>query len=226
MSLVSPPSEPKLMTAPVRSASKSATSPNRRPPTLSIATWIVAPSAAAVTRSFQPATCVAKTGDPGMVPVSFAALASLRTSLMTFAPRPVRTLPMRRPTADPAPVSSATTSVHASGGRESCAARITVRAVTVLISIRAPTSSGIESGNGTTELAGAGRGEEGHSEALLRPESRIDLGADLAHDAGAFKSGYPPAGGDRRRRSEGWRAYDPEKIAWMDRRVGSARSTF
>ena len=41
MSLVSPPSEPKLMTVPVPSASKSATSPNRRPPTLSIATWIV-----------------------------------------------------------------------------------------------------------------------------------------------------------------------------------------
>ena len=154
MSLVSPPSEPKLMTVPVPSASKSATSPSRRPPTLSIATWILTPSAAALTRSFQLATSVAKIGDPGKIPASFAALASLRTSLMTFTPRSVRTLPVRRPTADPAPVSSVTTPVRASGGSESCAARITVRAVTVLISICAPTSSGIESGNGTTELAG------------------------------------------------------------------------
>src|SRR4029077_16682975 len=45
MSLVSPPSEPKFMTVPKRSDNKSATSPNRRPPTLSIATWILAPSA-------------------------------------------------------------------------------------------------------------------------------------------------------------------------------------
>ena len=142
------------MTVPVRSASNSATSPSRRPPTLSIATWILAPSAAALTRSFQPAISVAKTGDPGKTGGSLAALASLRTSLMTFTPRSARTLPVRRPTADPAPVSSATTPVRASEGSESCAARITVRAVAVLISICAPTSSGIESGNGTKELAG------------------------------------------------------------------------
>jgi hypothetical protein len=37
MSLVSPPSEPKLMTVPVPSAKSSAMSPNRRPATLSIA---------------------------------------------------------------------------------------------------------------------------------------------------------------------------------------------
>ena len=53
----------------------------------------------------------------------------------------------------------------------------------------------------------------------FQPESWIDLGADLAHDAGAFKSGYPPTGGDCRRRSERWRARDTVKIAWMDRRV-------
>jgi hypothetical protein len=173
MSLVSPPSEPKFMTVPVRSANKSATSPNRRPPTLSIVTWILAPSAAALTRSFQPATSVAKTGDPGKIPVSFAALASLRRSLMTFTPRSVRTLPMRRPTADPAPVSSATTAVRASEGRESCAAPITVRAVTVLISICAPTSSGMESGNGTTELAGTAasslQAPDAGKKATLRP---------------------------------------------------------
>jgi hypothetical protein len=82
--------------------------------------------------------------------------------------------------------------------------RITVRAVSVLISICAPTSSGIVSGNGTTETGrdhdfiapGAGRGEEGHSESLFQPERRIDLGADFTHDAGAFKSGDPPTGGD------------------------------
>src|SRR5260370_13423238 len=45
------------------------------------------------------------------------------------------------------------------------------------------------------------------------------MGADLAHDAGAFKSGYPPTGGDCRRRSERWRARDTVKIAWMNRRV-------
>ena len=66
---------------------------------------------------------------------------------------------------------------------------------------------------------GAWRGEEGHSETLFQPESRIDLGADLTHDAGAFKSGHPPTGSDRRRRSERWRARDTVKIAWMDRRV-------
>jgi hypothetical protein len=37
MSLVSPPSEPKLMTVPVPSAKSSAISPSRCPPTLSIA---------------------------------------------------------------------------------------------------------------------------------------------------------------------------------------------
>jgi hypothetical protein len=62
------------MTVPVPSANTFATSPSRRPPTLSIATWILAPSAAALTRSFQLATSVAKTGDPGKIPVSFAVL--------------------------------------------------------------------------------------------------------------------------------------------------------
>ena len=66
---------------------------------------------------------------------------------------------------------------------------------------------------------GAWCGEEGHSETRFHPESWIDPGADLAHDAGAFKSGDSPTGGDCRRRSEGWRAHDPEKIAQMDRRV-------
>src|SRR5216683_2520538 len=33
-------------------------------------------------------------------------------------------------------------------------------------------------------------------------------GADLAHDAGAFESWYPPIGGDCRRRSERLRAHD------------------
>jgi hypothetical protein len=119
MSLVSPPSEPKLMAVPVHSACKSATSPNRRPPTLSIATWIVAPSAAALTRSFQAASSVAKTGEPGRTEVSLAALASLRTRLMTFTPRSARTLAVRRQTADPAPVSNTTAPVRAPGGRES-----------------------------------------------------------------------------------------------------------
>ena len=75
--------------------------------------------------------------------------------------------------ADPAPVSSATTAVRASEGRESCAARITVRAVTVLISICAPTSSGMESGNGTTELAGTAasslQAPDAGKKATLRP---------------------------------------------------------
>jgi hypothetical protein len=58
------------------------------------------------------------------------------------------------------------------------------------------------------------------AEALFQAESRIDLGADLTYDAGAFKSGDPSTGGDRRRRSEGWRTDDPEqKIAGMDRCV-------
>ncbi len=35
---------------------------------------------------------------------------------------------------------------------------------------------------------GAWCGEEGHSETRFQPESWIDPGADLAHDAGAFKS--------------------------------------
>src|SRR5258707_13703899 len=85
------------MTVPVRSANKSARSPSRRPPTLSIATWILAPSAAALTRPFQPATSVAKTGAPGKIPVSFAALASLRTSLNDFH------APLRQDLADEAP---------------------------------------------------------------------------------------------------------------------------
>jgi hypothetical protein len=78
--------------------------------------------------------------------VSLAALASVRTRLMTFTPRSARTLAVRRPTADPAPASNTTTPVRASGGRESCAVRITASAVSVLISLCAPTSSGIESG--------------------------------------------------------------------------------
>ena len=131
---------------------------------------------------------------------------------------------MRRPTADLAPVSSVTTPVRASGGSESFAARITVRAVTVLISICAAPSSEIESGSGTTELAdttisslqvpAAGK------KATLRPSvspSRIEFGADLAHNAGAFKSGHPPGGTDRGRCSECRRAHDAEKVAWMDR---------
>jgi hypothetical protein len=73
---------------------------------------------------------------------------------MTFTSRSVRSLPRSRPTADPAAVRSTTAPARASGGKEACAARITVRAVAVLISICAPISSGIESGNGTTELAG------------------------------------------------------------------------
>src|SRR4029077_6950207 len=58
------------------------------------------------------------------------------------------------PTADPAAVSSTTTPVRVFGGTELCAVRITVTAVAVLISNCAPISSGIESGNGTTEPAG------------------------------------------------------------------------
>jgi hypothetical protein len=65
----------------------------------------------------------------GQESTEFRCASSLRTSLMTFTPRSVRTLPMRRPTADPAPVSSMTTPVRASGGGESCAARITVRSL-------------------------------------------------------------------------------------------------
>jgi hypothetical protein len=52
--------------------------------------------------------------------------------------------------------------------------------------------------------------------------ARIDLGADLGHDAGAFKSGYPPNGGDCWRRSERWRAHDTEKVAGTDPREGYA----
>lgn len=88
------------------------------------------------------------------MPESFSAPASLLTNLMTLTPWSVRSLPTSRPTADPAAVRSTTTPECASGGRESCAVRITVRAVAVLISICAPISSGIESGNGVTELAG------------------------------------------------------------------------
>ena len=159
--------------------------------------------------------------------MSFAALASLRTSLMTFTPRSARTLPMRRPTADPAPVSSVTTPVRASGGRESCAARITVSAVIVLISICAPISSGIESGNGTTELAGTttsshqapGAGKK----ATLRPGFNPRAGSTLAPTSlttpAPSNPGTRPPERDRRRRSERWRAHDTEKIAWMDRCV-------
>src|SRR5204863_6128511 len=138
----------------------------------------------ALTRPFQPATSVAKTGAPGKIPVSFAALASVRTSLMTFTPRSVRTLPMRRPTADPAPVSNVTTPARASGGRESCAARITVRAVSVLIIICAATSSGIESGNETTELAGTTasslQAPDAGKKATLRPCFNPGAGSTFA----------------------------------------------
>ena len=215
-----------MTTVPVRSANRSATSPSKRPPTLSIATWIWAPSAAARTRSFQSLASVAKTGDPGNAEASVAAPALLRTSLITLTPRSVRTLLIRRPTADLAPVSSMTTPVRASGGSESCAARITVRAVTVFISICAATSSEIESGSGTTELAdttisslqvpAAGK------KATLRPSLNPRAGSrssDLAHNAGAFKSGHPPGGTYRGRCSECRRAHDAEKVAWMDRRA-------
>ncbi len=57
---------------------------------------------------------------------------------------------------------------------------------------------------------------------LFQPEGRIDVCADLARDAGAFESRYPPIGGDCRRRSERWRAHDPVQISWMDRCVRHA----
>jgi hypothetical protein len=124
---------------------------------------------------------VAKTGDPGRIPESFSAPASLRTSLMTFTPRSVRTLARSRPTADPAPVSSTTAPVRASGGRESCAVRIAVRAVAVLISICAPISSGIESGKGTTDPAGTMTSSlhepDAGKNATLRPGRNPRLGS-------------------------------------------------
>ena len=229
MSLVSPPSEPKLMTVPVRSANRSATSPSRRPPTLSIATWILAPSAAARTRSFQPPASVAKTGDPGKAQASFAAL-SFASDQSDDLYAPLRqNLADEAPDSGPAPVSSMTTPVRASGGGESCAARITVRAVTVLISICAPTSSG-DRVRQRHDRAGRIRrlprskrqlaGKKATLRPSLNPRAGSTVGADLAHNAGAFKSGHPPAGADRRRCSERWRSHDAEKIAWMDRRVG------
>jgi hypothetical protein len=183
MSLVSPPSEPKLMTVPVPFGQQIRDVAQQTPANAVDRDVDLGARGGGAARSFQPATCVAITGDPGNVSTSFAALASLRTNRMTFTPRSVRTLPIRRPTADPAAVSSVTNRVRASGGRESCAAPITIRAVNVLISICAPISSGIGSGNGTTELAritasslqapGAGK------RATLRPSRNPSAGSTL-----------------------------------------------
>ena len=61
--------------------------------------------------------------------------------------------------------------------------RITVSAVSVLISICAPTSSGIESGNATTELAGTMASslleEDAGKNATLRPSFKPRAGSTL-----------------------------------------------
>ena len=230
MSLVSPPSEPKLTTVPVPSARSSAMSPSRAPPTLSIATWIFAPSAAALARSFQPATSVAKIGDPGRSPASFSAPASLRTSLMTFTPRSVRSLPRSRPTADPAAVSSTTTPVRASGGTElmrradrcDSRGRVDQHLRADLVRNRVWQRHHGASRNDDFVPPRAWCRKKRHPEARSQSQTRVDEGADLAHDASAFESGDSPTGADRRRRSERRRTHDSQQIAWMDRRVGYA----
>ncbi len=154
ISLSSPPSEPKFTTVPVPSTNRSATAPNSRPPTLSMATWIWRPPAAPRTRSVQPSVSVANTGEPGTSFASAAAPASLRTSRIGRTPRSIKSLTISRPTADPAAVTTATTSSRASGGTESCAVRSAISAVTVLISICAAIASDTLSGSGTSDPAG------------------------------------------------------------------------
>jgi hypothetical protein len=58
----------------------------------------------------------------------------LRTKRITFAPRSARSSPISRPTAEPAAISSTTTSVRAFAGIDSFAVRVVVSAVAVSIS--------------------------------------------------------------------------------------------
>lgn len=95
------------------------------------------------------------TGPPGTLDSSAFALSRVRATRITGMPRSARSHPIRRPTADAAPVCSTVMSFQRSTTAiASSPARMTRQAMAVLMSICAPISSPTSSGSATKDRLG------------------------------------------------------------------------